>query len=341
MGIRVLIIDDSATMRAILKSHLSEELEIEVVGTASDAVEGRELIKRLNPDVITLDIEIPGMNGLAFLERIMRLRPTPVIVVSGFTQKGSAVTARALALGAVDCYAKEDLPGGLVFADTGKLADLIRQAAQVRFDKRSQAVPRLMATLPASHSGNTRLIAIGSSTGGVEALQVLLRDFPEGCPPTVIVQHVNARYTPAIARMLDTNSPAKVMVAESGMRALAGHVYLAPGCDQHMSVGGAGDFFIKLRKGHPVAGHVPSVDVLFQSAAKVAGAEAIGILLSGMGSDGAMGLLAMARAGAQTIAQDEASCVVFGMPRVAISLGAARVVAPIDRIAGHVFSKAA
>lgn len=340
MGIRVLIIDDSPTMRAILMAHLSEEPDIEVVGTAADAREGRALIKRLDPDVITLDIEIPGMNGLAFLEKIMRLRPMPVIVVSGFTHSRSAVTARALALGAVDCFAKASRTGRPAFGDRGKLADLIRRAAKVRFNQRTPGVPTPTAPNASIRSDAARLIAIGSSTGGVEALLALLRDFPQCCPPTLIVQHVNARFTPAIARMLDAQSPAKVLVAESGTALLAGHVYLAPGCARYMTVGGSGTMFIKLRDGDPVAGHVPSVDVLFQSAAKVAGPAAIGILLSGMGSDGARGLLAMAEAGAHTIAQNEATCAVFGMPRAAIALGAASVVAPIEGIADHVFRRA-
>ena len=341
MAIRVLIIDDSPTMRAILVSHLSGQPDIEVVGTAADAREGREMIKQHDPDVITLDIEIPGMNGLAFLEKIMRLRPTPVIVVSGFTHKGSAVTARALALGAVDCFAKADWAGGSAVDDWGKLADLIRQAATVRFNEREPGAQKRETTSAARRVGPARLIAVGSSTGGVEALQVLLRGFPASCPPTLIVQHVNARFTPAIARLLDTESQAKVMVAESGMEARTGHVYLAPGGDRHMSVGGVATLFIKLRSGQPVSGHVPSVDVLFQSAATVAGADAVGILLSGMGSDGARGLLTMARAGAHTIAQDAASCAVFGMPRAAIALGAASMVAPIHDIANFVFGKAA
>jgi two-component system chemotaxis response regulator CheB len=341
MAIRVLIIEDSATMRSILMSRLAGAADIEVVGMASNATAGREMIKRLSPDVLTLDIEIPGMNGLAFLEKIMLLRPTPVIIVSGLAQEGNAVAARAFALGAVACYAKVGQLGSIAIDDDGKLAAVIRQAAQVHFDKRSLSSHRPTASMPAGHAGETRLIAIGSSTGGVEALQVLLRDFPESCPPTMIVQHVKARFTPAIARMLDAGCPAQVVLAEPGMRALAGHIYLAPGCERHMSVGEAGDFSIKLQEGRPVSGHMPSVDVLFQSAAKFAGAQAIGILLSGMGSDGAKGLLAMAQAGAHTIAQDEATCVVFGMPRAAISLGAAALVAPIERIADHIFPKAA
>lgn len=338
--IKVLIIDDSATMRAILMSRLSREHDISIIATASNAAEGRELIKQFNPDVITLDIEMPGMNGLDFLEKIMLLRPTPVIVVSGSTQEGNTVTARALALGAVDCYSKCDRSGGLPLDDNGRLASLIREAAQISFEHGNPAArpsQRAAAELP----GDVRALAIGSSTGGVEALQILLRDFPEDCPPTLIVQHVNARFAPAIATSLNEVCPAEVLLAEADMPMRRGRVYFAPGGDRHMLVGGSGGFYVKLRQGDPVAGHIPSVDVLFQSVAKVYGDRAVGILLTGMGSDGAQGLLAMAQAGAFTIAQDEATCTVFGMPRAAIALGAASVVAPIGRIARHAFVKAA
>lgn len=338
--IKVLIIDDSATMRAILMSRLSREHDISIIATASNAAEGRELIKQFNPDVITLDIEMPGMNGLDFLEKIMLLRPTPVIVVSGTTTEGNAVTARALALGAVDCYSKCDRSGGLPLDDNGRLASLIREAAQISFEHGNPAA-RPSQRAAAELSGDVCALAIGSSTGGVEALQILLRDFPEDCPPTLIVQHVNARFAPAIATSLNEVCPAEVLLAEADMPMRRGRVYFAPGGDRHMLVGGSGGFYVKLRQGDPVAGHIPSVDVLFQSVAKVYGDRAVGILLTGMGSDGAQGLLAMAQAGAFTIAQDEATCTVFGMPRAAIALGAASVVAPIGRIARHAFVKAA
>ena len=307
MTIRVLIVDDSATMRAILMSRLREQPDIEVVGAASNAAEGRDMIKRLDPDVVTLDIEMPGMNGLDFLDKIMTLRPTPVIIVSGSTQAGNEVTARALALGAVDCYSKYDPTGKLALEDSGRLADMIRQAAQVRYHK-----PVKPASVPGAVAGRSirrdaRLIAIGSSTGGVEALQVLLRDFPRDCPPTVIVQHVNPRFATAIARTLDQVCPAKVDVAVHDMPLLPGHVYLAAEADHHLMVKGADTLYAKLRKGEPVSGHVPSVDALFLSVAQYVGADAVGILLTGMGQDGAKGLLAMAEAGAHTIAQDEST----------------------------------
>ncbi|WP_395331408.1 chemotaxis-specific protein-glutamate methyltransferase CheB [Novosphingobium sp. BL-8H] len=341
MSIRVLIVDDSATMRAILMSRLSEQHDIEVVGTASDAAEGRALIKRLDPDVVTLDIEMPGMNGLDFLEKIMTLRPTPVIIVSGATQEGNDVTARALGLGAVGCYSKYDPTGKLALQDGGELAELIRDAAQVKFHKPGKTAPVVAEESRRSIRRDTRLIAIGASTGGVEALQVLLREFPADCPPTMIVQHVNPRFAPAIARTLDQAGPAQVQVAEPDMPLLPGHVYLAATADHHLTVRGGATLTTRLRRGPAVSGHVPSVDALFASVAKEVGPGAVGILLTGMGQDGARGLLAMSEAGAHTIAQDEQTCTVFGMPRAAISLGAARVVAPIGRIARHAFNKAA
>jgi two-component system, chemotaxis family, protein-glutamate methylesterase/glutaminase len=332
VGIRVLIIDDSATMRSLLAMRLSGHDDIRVVGMAGDAAQGRAMIKDLEPDVVTLDIEMPGMNGLDFLDKIMTLRPMPVIIVSGLTQDGSDATARALALGAVDCYCKTGPSSGL--EDGGALAGMVRSAAKVRVRRRG---PPRQAPIPALERGaggqGVRLIAIGSSTGGVEALQVLLGSFPEDCPPAMIVQHVDARFAPAIARTLDAACPARVMLAEPDTPLRRGHVYLAPGDDRHMMVTATRNLYVKLRPGEPVSGHRPSVDALFHSVAQNVGADAVGILLTGMGADGAKGLLAMARAGAHTIAQDEATCTVFGMPRVAISLGAANVVAPLDRIA--------
>lgn len=329
MGIRVLIIDDSPTMRALLALRLSGHADIRVVGMADSAVQGRAMIKELEPDVVTLDIEMPGMNGLDFLDKIMTLRPMPVIIVSGLTQDGSDATARALALGAVDCYCKADRGGA---QDNGGLAEMVRNAAKVRVRRRVGAHQQ-QPLQSAARSEDTRLIAIGSSTGGVEALQVLLGSFPADCPPAMIVQHVDSRFAPAIARTLDAVCPAQVVLAEADMPLQRGHVYLAPGDDRHMMVAGTRTMFVKLRPGNPVSGHRPSVDALFHSVAQMLGPDAVGILLTGMGADGAKGLLAMARAGAQTIAQDEATCTVFGMPRVAISLGAANVVAPLGRIA--------
>ena len=302
MTIRVLIIDDSATMRAVLAARLSGQPDIQVIGLACNAAEGRQLIKELEPDVVTLDIEMPGMNGLDFLDKIMTLRPMPVIIVSGLTQAGSDATARALALGAVDCYCKTDYAGSAM-QDGGKLAGMVRQASQItprrRVDVQHMAAP-LRAANAVRASGGAKLIAIGSSTGGVEALQVLLRNFPEDCPPTMIVQHVDARFAPAIARTLNTASPATVVLAEADMPMKRGHVYLAPGDDRHLMVGGVGQLHAKLRPGEPISGHRPSVDALFMSVAQRLGADAVGILLTGMGADGAKGLKLMRETMADT-----------------------------------------
>jgi two-component system chemotaxis response regulator CheB len=345
--IRVVIVEDSPTMRAILQARFEREDDIVVVGAAANAAEGRHMIRELDPDVVTLDVEMPGMNGLDFLEKIMALRPTPVIVVSGSTREGTETTARALALGAVGCYAKSEGAGSYSFDDQGKLADLIRDASKVRFVTRPAPpppTPPRTSTAPRSPAliERPRLIAVGSSTGGVEALQVLLGGFPADCPPTVVVQHISARFAPAVARTLDQSCPPKIVMAEPDLPLLDGHVYIAPGDDRHFSIGGhSGHLYQRLRRGEPVSGHLPSVDVLFHSVAEVVGAGAVGILLTGMGPDGAEGLLALAQSGARTIAQDEATSTVFGMPRAAIALGAAGVVAPIGAIARHAFSKAA
>jgi two-component system chemotaxis response regulator CheB len=342
MTIRIVIVEDSPTMRAILMARLSREPDIEVVATAANAAEGRELIRQFDPDVVTLDIEMPGMNGLDFLDKIMALRPTPVIIISGSTQEGARTTAEALARGAVACYAKGQ--GADAFGNDSRLADMIREAAQVRFDRPAPAAPSAPAPILRASGAPPRLLAIGASTGGVEALHTVLADFPADCPPTLVVQHVNARFAPSIAQSLDKVCAPRVVLAEPDMPLRRGHVYLAPGDDRHLTVGGGGTggaFHARLRPGPRISGHLPSVDALFRSVAEKAGVEAAGILLTGMGADGAEGLLAMHRAGALTIAQDEASCTVFGMPRAAIALGAAQLVAPLTAISAQLFRSAA
>ena len=347
MTIRVLIVDDSPTMRALLSELLRQEPDIEVVGAAADAIEARALIRSLDPDVVTLDIEMPGMSGLEFLEKLMRLRPTPVIIVSSLTRSCADTTARALEIGAVDCYAKPNgSVGALLATDNGQLATLIRGASQVRLSGRpapatiaTAQAPRLQAVL---RGRRPALIAIGASTGGVEALQILLQTFPADCPPTVIVQHINGQFAEAVARRFSDSCPPTVSIAEPDLPLRPGNVYLAGGNDRHLQVRAmAGGIYSRIRPGDKVSGHRPSVDMLFHSVAETCGPQAVGVLLTGMGSDGAQGLLAMANAGAVTIAQDEASCTVFGMPKAAIGLGAAQIVAPITRVADHIFARAA
>lgn len=343
MAIKVLIVDDSPTMRALLRLMLEREHDLEIVGAAANAVEARGMIRELNPDVVTLDIEMPGMNGLEFLEKIMRLRPMPVIIVSSLTREGTTTTVRALELGAVNCYAKPSgVAGDLVSADQGRLANLIREAAHVSVRGGSVSAPSgqtahvqaSVALSSARVTGGDAIIAIGASTGGVEALSNLLRRFPEDCPPTVIVQHINGQFAPAMAARLDSLCAPKVVLAESDIQIKRGHVYVAPGNDRHFSVrGGPGRLYCKMRPGDLVAGHRPSIDALFQSVAETMKGQAVGILLTGMGQDGAQGLLSMRRSGCRTIAQDQATCVVYGMPRAAVELGAADYVVGLPNIA--------
>ncbi|USI71713.1 protein-glutamate methylesterase/protein-glutamine glutaminase [Sphingomonas morindae] len=333
--IRVLVVDDSPTMRALLSSLLGQEADIEVIGTAANAEEARGMIRVLDPDVVTLDIEMPGMNGLDFLEKIMRLRPTPVIIVSGLTRANTDATARALEIGAVDCYAKPQRAGQLLTDDGGRLAGLVRQAAQVRMRGREPSRQMLGSTVRAIGSHDVRLVAVGASTGGVEALTTMLGAFPADCPPTLVVQHVNGAFAGAIARRLDQHCAPTVRLAEPDLPLRRGHVYIAPGNERHLQVQGIGTMSAKLRVADPVSGHRPSVDMLFLSVAQNAAAGAVGVLLTGMGSDGAAGLLAMRRAGCVTIVQDEATSTVYGMPRAAAEMGAAQFVLGLPDIASR------
>lgn len=347
MSTRVLIVDDSATMRALLSRLLGGEPDIDVIGVAADAREARIKIRELNPDVVTLDIEMPGMNGLDFLEKIMSLRPMPVVIVSGITQKGCETTIRALELGAVDCYAKPDGSAySLLENDGGVLAGMVRSAARVRRWRpvapaaSRDTVSRQTIAASTSCPVATKLIAIGASTGGVEALHHILPAFPENCPPTVIVQHISAAFAAAMADRLDRQCRAKVQLIESGGLLHPGNIYLAPGNDRHATIGGVDTLVAKMVPGDPVSGHRPSIDVLFESVAHRVGPAAVGILLTGMGQDGARGLLAMRQAGARTIAQDESTSIVYGMPRAAADIGAAERILPLPHIAERALAAA-
>lgn len=337
--IRVLVVDDSATMRGMLRVMLSADEGIEVVGEAADAIEARGLIKSLNPDVVTLDIEMPGMNGIDFLEKIMALRPMPVVIVSSMTERGAAATVRALEAGAFECFPKPTSIAA-IRSDTS-LARIVRAAAG---SGARQARPEPRATAPrvaeALKGGGTKLIAIGASTGGVESLLELLSGFPRDCPPTVIVQHMPALFTKGFAERLDRFSAPNVSEARSGTILKPGHVHLAPGGEQHMEIVGAAAPRIRLFEGPTVSGHRPSVDVMFRSVARL-GVPAVGVLLTGMGADGAAGLLEMRKAGAHTIGQDEATCVVYGMPAVAFDMGAVESQLPLPRIAAAAIGMAA
>ena len=325
--VRVLVVDDSATMRGLIAAGLNRDPEIEVVGSASDAMEARGAIKALNPDVVTLDIEMPNMNGLEFLDKIMRLRPMPVVMVSSLTQAGADITLRALEIGAVDCIGKAG------FGSPEAMAEI---AAKVKTAARASVLPRLdpQAASPAADAAyrpSGDIVAIGASTGGVEALLSLLGTFPANCPPTVITQHMPAAFTTNFAARLDRACAAHVGIPVQGAPLEIGQVYLAPGGGTHLEVvrRTSGRLHVQLVEGDLVNGHRPSVDVLMASTARAAGAQAVGALLTGMGRDGAKGLLAMRQAGARTLGQDASSCVVYGMPRVAFEIGAVERQVPI------------
>jgi len=326
---RVLVVDDSPTMRAMVSHSLSRDPAILVVGSADGPHSAREMIKSLNPDVITLDIEMPGMNGLEFLDKIMRLRPMPVVMLSTLTGRGAEATIKALELGAFDCYEKpKQAFGGGLGED---LAELVKAAAK------SRTRPRPIAAPPRPVADYTpradAMIAIGSSTGGVETLIELLGGFPVNCPPTVIVQHMPESYVPTFAARLDRLSAPRVTVARSGAPLEAGHVYVAPGGSHHLEVTGGTLRRCRLVADEKMSGHRPSVDRLFLSVARWAGPSAVGAILTGMGADGAEGMLAMRQAGAVTIGQDESSSVVYGMPAVAHRIGAVVQQMPLRRIA--------
>ncbi len=339
---RVLVVDDSALMRQILTEVLSTDPTIEVVGTASDPIIAQAKIKRLNPDVLTLDVEMPRMDGLSFLDELMRSHPLPVLMISSLTDKDCEITVRALELGAVDYVRKPQIDvqsGTLNRAD--EIIEKVKMAAAAHVGQRlpapsaRSAEPRRASSgPPPSHFRMTnRVIAVGASTGGTEALVQFLSALPADSPGVVIVQHMPAGFTRAFARRLDSLCRVRVKEACDGDRVLDGHVLLAPG-DYHMEIRRNGaTSSARIFRGEPVNRHRPSVDVLFRSCATALGPNAVGVILTGMGADGARGLLEMRQAGAHTIAQDEASCVVFGMPREAIALGAAEEVNALDRIA--------
>jgi two-component system, chemotaxis family, protein-glutamate methylesterase/glutaminase len=326
--VRVLVVDDSATMRGIIQAMLQADPDIKVVGQAAHPLEARQMIKDLNPDVLTLDIEMPNMNGLEFLEKIMRLRPMPVVMVSTLTQEGADLNIAALEMGAFDCVGK---PMG---GDTGygfsDLAATVKAAASSRSLVKSD---RTRSGPVVDYHPDGRVLAIGSSTGGVEALAELIAQFPENCPPTVITQHMPASFTASFAARLDKSCAPRVREAKDGDPVESGRVYIAPGGTHHLTIRGLSRRTCRLTTSEPVNGHRPSVDVLFRSVAETAGAAAVGVILTGMGRDGAEGLLAMKQAGASTIGQDEASSVVYGMPKAAHEIGAVDQQLPLSVIA--------
>ncbi len=335
MPIRVLVVDDSALIRQLLTELLQSDPGIVVVDTAPDPYVARERIKALNPDVVTLDIEMPRMDGLSFLAKLMALRPMPVVVVSTLTQKGAEAALQALELGAVDCVAKPliDIRQG-VTALRDELVAKVRAAAVSRPRARTQGErPPARLVFDPALSGSGRIVAIGASTGGVEALQALLTVLPANAPAILVTQHMPPGFTASFARRLDESCMVTVVEASAGRRVQPGHVYIAHG-SQHLELARSGaQFHCHLHDGPPVSGHRPSVDVLFRSVAAVAGPNAVGVILTGMGQDGAAGLLQMREAGAATFGQDEASCLIYGMPRAAKLLGAVGAERPLSKLA--------
>lgn len=335
MTIKVLVIDDSAMIRKVFEQELSKDPEIEVVGTAPDPFVGRDKIVYLKPDVITLDIEMPRMDGLTFLEKLMKHYPMPVVVVSSLAKKGGEVALKAMELGAVEVLSK---PGSAYSVGdmAEQLIEKVKAAAKVKvFKAENRASVSHAPTSTASIAVKTtnKIIAIGASTGGTDALREVISMLPPNSPPVVIVQHMPQNFTKAFADRLNQMCQVQVKEATDGEYLATGKVLIAPG-NQHMEIRRSGiNYYVTLFDGPMVFHQRPAVEILFNSVAKYAGQNAVGAILTGMGKDGAQGLLNMRNAGAATIAQDEKTCIVFGMPKEAIDIGAAQVIKPLHQIA--------
>jgi two-component system chemotaxis response regulator CheB len=352
MKTRVLVIDDSALMRGMLAEMINAAPDAEVVGLAPDAATAREMIKALNPDVLTLDVHMPKMDGLEFLEHLMRLRPMPVVMVSSFTEAGSETTLRALELGAVDYIGKPRAVSASSLEEYAEeLVDKIRAAKSARLRRTpitrpgtTPATPPMTkspaATPLARPATSGKIIFLGASTGGTEAIKDFLLAIPADCPPILIVQHMPESFTASFARRLDGLCAPRVVESQGNEKVESGTVYIAPG-HSHMQIKRAGTGYVtELLSTAPVNRHRPSVDVLFDSAAALIGRQAVGVILTGMGKDGAQGLLKMRQAGARTFGQDEASCVVYGMPREAFLVGAVEEQYPLEDIGKRVLQAA-
>ena len=351
MKIRVLVIDDSASMRGLLTEMINSAPDVEVVGVAPDAVIAREMIKALNPDVLTLDVHMPKMDGLEFLDRLMRLRPMPVVMVSSFTGAGSETTLKALELGAVDFIGKPRADSAKRIEEYAEeLIEKIRAAKGARL--RRHVAPTHGANLPskapmtkpslaiARLGAGGKIIFLGASTGGTEAIKDFLLAIPADCPPILVVQHMPESFTASFARRLDGLCAPRVIEAQGGEKVEPGTVYIAPGHSHLQIRRTAAGYVTELLSTPPVNRHRPSVDVLFDSAATLVGRQAFGVILTGMGKDGAQGLLRMRQAGARTFGQSEASCVVYGMPREAFLIGAVEEQWSLEEIGKRVLQAA-
>lgn len=345
---KVLIVDDSPLMRRMLTDIVNAAADMRVVGAAADPIAAHDMIKSLAPDVLTLDVEMPKMNGIEFLRRLMRFRPMPVVMVSSFTLAGSEQTLKALELGAVDFVAKPSQDAGITAAGFAReVLDKIRSARSSRaagadsaaVERVAMKPPVLAALRPGWRPAPEDLIVIGASTGGTEALKAVLIALPENVPGILIVQHMPQTFTGSFARRLDDLCRIHVKEAEHGERVVPGTAYVAPGHSHLLARRNGAGYACELSGAEPVNRHRPSVDVLFHAAAASAGPHAIGVILTGMGKDGAAGMLAMKRAGAWNLAQDQATCVVYGMPREAVALKAVDEVAPLQEIGARLMSR--
>jgi two-component system, chemotaxis family, protein-glutamate methylesterase/glutaminase len=353
--IRVLIIDDSALIRQILTEILSSDRSIEVVGTAADPYIAREKIKKLNPDVLTLDIEMPRMDGITFLRNLMRLHPLPVVMVSSLAERGAGITLQALEIGAVDFVSKPktDLANNLD-QYSEEIIEKVKTAAHARIKSSHAADARAIKVEPklsadailgsrhTTHFKTTeRIIAIGASTGGTEAIKEVLMRMPANAPGIVITQHMPEAFTASFAQRMDSLSQMIVREAQDGAHIIPGHVFIAPGNHHLLVIRNGARYVCKLHDGPPVNRHRPSVDVLFRSVAENVGPNAIGVILTGMGDDGAQGMKEMHDVGIQTLAQDEKTSVVWGMPGSAFKLGGVDEVLPIDRVTARILTLSA
>ncbi|SON58261.1 Chemotaxis response regulator protein-glutamate methylesterase [Hartmannibacter diazotrophicus] len=338
-AIKVLIVDDSALIRQMLSAMLADDPGIEVVGTAPDPLVAREKIKQLNPDVVTLDIEMPRMDGLDFLNRIMTLRPTPVVMVSSLSQKGAEASLKAMELGAVDVVAKpiEDLATAFP-AMRDEIVAKVRAAAGARLRRRERIDAAEPLQAPPGFRSTETVVAIGASTGGVEAITEVLTRLPARSPAIAITQHMPPAFTKAFARRLDSLCAITVAEAEDGTRMMPGHAYVAPG-DRHLRVVRSGaNYVCRVGGTDLVSGHCPSVDALFRSVAENVGGNAVAVILTGMGRDGAEGLAAIRQAGGRTVGQDEESSVVYGMPKAAFELGGVEQQRSLGDVAGAILT---